>query len=417
MAGKFLKVIKQKISCIMKYCLNILIIMLSIALFGSCKEEPIGQQPVDDIPPGKVTDVTVRSIAGGAVFHYSLPADEDLMCIKAVYSIDGQTEVESKASAFVDSLQIQGFGDTIQYQVRLIAVDKSRNESESHAETIKPLLPDVLAISETLDIVPDFGGLLATWNNPNRAEISVNVEIEDHNKEYVPKESFYSSMTDGKGSIRGMDTIPVYFRTYIQDHWGNRGKPRYDTITPIYETEFDKLKFAKITTPGDIQPYNADYDIHRIWDKNNNGDPCYSSPAGTGIWPQSVSFDLGVPGRISRFRLYQRTSNAAYTFHEGNLKNFEVWGCLNFNPTLEGWDQWTKLIDCESVKPSGLPLGQISIEDEEQAKNGEDFVNDPGNPPVRYLRIRVTRTWADGANFQIGEVSIYGDNRPSVIQQ
>ncbi|MDR2774203.1 MAG: DUF4959 domain-containing protein, partial [Tannerella sp.] len=330
----------------MKYCLNMLIILSGIAFFGSCKEEPVGQQPLDDTPPGKVTNVTSRSIAGGAVFHYSLPADEDLLCVKAVYSIDGETEVESKASAFVDSLQIQGFGDTIQYQVRLIAVDKSRNESESHVETIKPLIPDVLSISETLGIVPDFGGLLATWNNPNRAEISVNIEIEDHNKEYVPKESFYSSMADGKGSIRGMDTISFCFRTYIQDHWGNRSRLRYDTIVPIYETEFDKMKFAKITTPGDIPPYNSDYDIHRIWDGNRGGDPCYSSPAGTGIWPQAVSFDLGVVGKISRLRLYQRTSNINYVFNEGNLKNFEVWGCVNFNPAQEGWEQWTKLMEC-----------------------------------------------------------------------
>jgi hypothetical protein len=73
-------------------------------------------------------------------------------------------------------------------------------------------------------------------------------------------------------------------------------------------------------------------------------------------------------------------------------------------------------MDCESIKPSGLPLGQLSIEDEEQARNGEDFTNNPNNPPVRYIRILAKRTWANGANFQIGEVEIYGDNRPSVMQ-
>ena len=397
--------------------LNILV-MAGIVLFFSCgDEEPVGQQPLDKIPPGKVADVNVRNIAGGAVFHYTLPTDEDLLCIKAIYSIDGETEVEAKASAFVDSLVIQGFGDTIRYQVRLIAVDKSRNESEPHTETITPLTPDVLSVAKTLDVVPDFGGLLVTWNNPNRADIAVNVEIEDHNKEYVPKETFYSSMAAGKGSIRGMDTIPFYFRTYIQDHWGNRSDVKYDTIVPIYETQFDKLKFAKITTPGDIQPYNSDYDIHRIWDGNNGGDPCYSSPAGTGIWPQAISMDMGIVAKLSRLRLFQRTSNAAYVYAEGNLRHFEVWGCAEFDPTKEGWDQWTKLMDCESVKPSGYPYGQVSLEDEAVAKNGEDFVNDPNNPPVRYLRIYVTRTWSDGANFQIGEIELYGDNRPSAVRK
>ena len=395
----------------MKYYLNILITLLGVAFFTACDEEPVGQQPLDNNPPGKISNVSSRSIAGGAVFHYTLPTDEDLLCIKAVYSIDGTTEIETKSSAFVDSLTIQGFGDTIQYQVRLIAVDKSRNESEAHVETIVPLTPDVLSIYKTLTVVPDFGGLLAVWENPNRSDISINIEIEDHNKEYVPIETFYSSMRDGKGAIRGMDTIPFFFRTYVQDHWGNRSQLRYDTITPIYETLFDRLKFAKVTTAGDIAPYNGDYDIHRIWDGNNGGDPCYSSPAGTGIWPQATSFDLGVVGKISRFRLYQRTSNYDYIFNEGNLRNFEVWGCVNYNPSLSGWEQWTLLIDCESIKPSGFPLGQLSLEDEELARNGEDFICDPNNPPVRYLRIVAKRTWADGANFQIGEVGIYGDNR------
>ena len=401
----------------MKYYLNILIVLSVVMCFGSCKEEPVGQQPVDGASPGKITNVRHRSIAGGAVFHYSLPDDEDLLCVKAVYSIDGTTEIEAKASAFVDSLVVNGFGDMMPHEVKLIAVDKSRNESEPHIETVTPLKPDILTISESLNIVPDFGGLLATWENPNRAEIAVNVEVEDHNKEYVPEETFYSSMANGRGSLRGLDTIPFYFRTYIVDHWGNKGPARYDTIVPMYETLFDRLKFAKISTPGDIPPFNSDYDIHRIWDGNYGSDPCYSSPGGTGIWPQAVSFDMGVVGKISRFRLYQRTSNSAYIWNEGNMRRFEVWGCVNFNPTLSGWDQWTLLMDCESIKPSGLPMGQMSIEDEEVARNGEDFVNDPNNPPVRYIRLVCKRTWADGGNFQIGEVEIFGDNRPSVLQQ
>lgn len=134
-----------------------------IFLYSCGNEEPVGQQPLDNIPPGIITNVRVKNIAGGAVFHYTLPSDEDLLYVKAVYSIDGETEVESKASAFVDSLLVLGFGDTIQYQVKLITVDKSRNEAEPHVETIRPLIPDVLSISKTLSIVSDFGGLLATW--------------------------------------------------------------------------------------------------------------------------------------------------------------------------------------------------------------------------------------------------------------
>ncbi|MDR0724958.1 MAG: hypothetical protein LBF59_02980, partial [Prevotellaceae bacterium] len=95
---------------------------------------------------------------------------------------------------------------------------------------------------------------------------------------------------------------------------------------------------------------------------------------------------------------------------EGNLRIFEVWGCQTLDPT-GSWDSWTKLMECESVKPSGLPLGENTNEDEAMARDGEDFINSPSNPKVRYIRIKVLRTWAGGDNFQITEIEVFGDNR------
>lgn len=99
-----------------------------------------------------------------------------------------------------------------------------------------------------------------------------------------------------------------------------------------------------------------------------------------------------------------------YTFAEGNLRKFKIYGCRDLDGS-GSWDSWTLLMDCESIKPSGLPLGQNSNDDINVAANGEDFFNSPSNPAVRYIRILVNQTWEGGDNFQITEFKIFGDNR------
>jgi hypothetical protein len=378
--------------------------------FQACKDEPIGQQPMDSIAPGKVTQITSRGIPGGAVIYYKLPKDEDLLYVKAIYSLQNEVK-EAKSSVYKDSIEIAGFGDTQPRQIQLIAVDRSKNESEPESTTVEPLTPPVISIGETLELVPDFGGIRASWENPTRANISVFIMMKDKNDDLVPLETFYSSQVTGSDVARGMDTIPVDVITYVQDRWGNRSASKSYTITPIYETEFNKDNFRRVRLDNDVAEFPG-YTVDRIWDKNKNGDPCYSSPAGTGIWPQWLTFDLGVVGKLSRMRIYQRSGgNYAYAFHEGNLREFEIWGCLETPPASGDWSTWTKLADCVSVKPSGLPNGTNTDEDIKVVTNGEDFLIPLDAPVVRYLRILVKRTWADGTNFQTGEIDVFGDDR------
>jgi hypothetical protein len=159
--------------------------------------------------------------------------------------------------------------------------------------------------------------------------------------------------------------------------------------------------------PGD-GPHHSTWIMAHMWDGIVGQDNGYSS-VDQGNWPQSLTIDMGVTARISRIRIFQRIGR--YTYSEGNLRNFEVWGCTDPLDMSGSWNNWTQLMTCESIKPSGLPLGQNSDEDVTRATEGEDFVNSPDNPAVRYLRIKVSRTWSGGHNFQISELEIYGDNR------
>lgn len=383
------------------------LIVLGFIVFA-CNKEPIGQQPIDSVPPGSVSNVKVENTPGGAILTYSLPQDEDLLYVKAVYSLKDGVMSEARSSLYSDTLKVAGFGDTQERQVKLIAVDRSRNESPEVVITIAPLEPAVTTIGKTLNLIQDFGGVHGYWDNSTRAEVSVVILKEDDNKEYLPVETIYSTVAKGEGSSHGMDTIPANFGIYVQDRWENRSEIKYFTLTPIYETKFDRLKFSEVALPNDEKSVYG-WVIPNMWNGTAAGTG-FSTPGGTGRWPQSVSFDLGVTGKISRLILFQRGDDPAYNFAEGNLEKFEVWGCKILDPTGD-WASWTKLMDCKSIKPSGLPLGKLSAEDNAVASNGETFVSSSLNPSVRYLRIRVTRTWAGGDNFQIGELEIYGDNR------
>lgn len=380
-------------------------VLFSIFLF-SCDQEPIGQQPKDNTPPSAVKNLQAESIAGGAIITYDLPDDEDLLYVKAVYSLKKGVISEAKASLYKSTLKIEGFGDTEEREIKVIAVDRSQNESDPISIKITPLEPVVNTVNNSIDLSEDFGGVLATWENPDRAEISIVLLVEDENEEYVPIETFYSSLKKGSVSSRGMDTIPTNFGVFVQDRWENKSEIKYFTLTPMYETKFDRVKFKAINLPGD-QTNVGGWEKDRMWNgvKGNEG---YSSPGGTGIWPHSVTIDLGVVGKISRLTLFQR--GAPYVFAEGNPRKLKIYGSEELDPSGD-WQNWTLLIDGTSVKPSGLPLGQNSNEDIHVAENGEDFINSPLNPKVRYIRILVTQTWSGGDNFQISEIEFYGDNR------
>ncbi len=386
---------------------NSFILLFVFGIFMSaCSDEPIGQQPNESVPPGPISNVKVDNTPGGAILTYTLPTDEDLLYVKAVYSLKDGVMSESRASLYSDTLKVAGFGDTLPREVTLIAVDRSRNESVPVKATINPLVPSVTTIATTMSLVSDFGGVHAFWTNPTRAEVSVVILKEDNNKEFVPIQTFYSTMAAGDGAKRGMDTIPAKFGIYIQDRWSNRSEIKYFTLTPIYETKFDRTKFRAVSLPGD-EPSAWGWVLTNAWD-GTIGDQGYHTGNGTGRWPHAFTIDLGVTGKVSRLIEFQR--QGSWIYMHGNLKKFEVYGSATLDAS-GSWGSWTLLMTCNSIKPSGLPTGQVSAEDKTWAAAGEEFLNLPTNPKVRYIRIKALQSWSDGDFLHLSELQFFGDNR------
>ena len=76
-----------------------MLIILGFIAFA-CNEEPIGQQPIDNVPPGPISNVKVENTPGGAILTYSLPQDEDLLYVKAVYSLKDGVMSEARSSLY-----------------------------------------------------------------------------------------------------------------------------------------------------------------------------------------------------------------------------------------------------------------------------------------------------------------------------
>ena len=89
--------------------------------------------------------MNVKNIPGGAILSYTLPDDEDLLYVKAVYNLK-EGLAEAKSSLYTDTIKVVGFGDMEPREVSLIAVDRSRNESAPVKVTVNPEEPPVLTI-------------------------------------------------------------------------------------------------------------------------------------------------------------------------------------------------------------------------------------------------------------------------------
>lgn len=381
-----------------------LMFVMSIVIL-SCKEDPIGQQAIDDIAPAPVAGVRVENIPGGAVLTYTLPPDEDLLYVKAAYNLKDDVQSEARSSVYGDTIRVLGFGNTDAREVTLVAVDRSRNESEPVSVTIHPLEPPVVTIGRSLELAADFGGITAYWQNPERAEISAVILREDHNQEYMPIETVYSSTPEGVGNLRGMDTVAYKFGAYIQDRWGNRSEVKYAGLTPLFEARFDPLKFRALALPTD-EPVGFGWVMPRLWDGNLTTG--FHTNIGTGRWPHWFTFDLGVEGKLSRLITYQRTGT--YLYAAGNIRKFEIWGSPALDPS-GGWDNWQLLGEFESIKPSDAPLGTVTAEDQAYALAGEQYAFSSSNPAVRYIRVRVTENWSGTDYLHIMEMHFYGDYR------
>jgi len=414
----------------MKKIVFILSAVLSIGLF-SCKEDIVGQYPVEYTSPDTISNISYVSLPGAVRLTYRLPSDMDLMSVVATYSLDNGTKMEAAASAFTNSILLEGFGrgDSLR-SVSIVTVDLNKNKSVPVTIQVMPLESPIFDVMRSLKTGVDFGGIYLKWKNPLKSKIIVVVTTP--NKAGKPEVTlggkYYSSSDSSIVNVRGYDTIPRDFYIQVTDRWGN--KTKMDTVkqvVPMFEEMIPKVNHRK-WNPTDIpyQEYSSSAGIALIWNDKwgliSNAE-CYSTASG-GNKTNSITYDLnylanpatGVGNILpSRVHIYGRSVvNADYKMLP---KYVRVWGTTSPNvltTNTAGPDSWILLSPPEGfliAPPSGASGTAPTAADKTFiVEEGIDLIFDPGKPAIRYVRLECVSKWDNSSpnSFNYAEVSWYG---------
>ncbi|QEC52377.1 DUF4959 domain-containing protein [Anseongella ginsenosidimutans] len=330
-----------------------ILMLLGIGLlFLRCSEErPTIINDNDHVPP-PVSNVVVESIPGGAAITYDLPKGGKSLYVLAEWEQNGKV-MTAQASFYDNSLVVEGFGDTQEYEVNLYTVGRNLKRSEPVLVKIKPLTPPILSVLESFDIHEDFGGLRMDFFNTSEEEVSIEVYTMDDLGDWVPVETFYTGRPEGRLFVRGFGAEERQFGFIVKDQWGNQTEMLTKTVTPLFERKFDTELFRTLSPslPGDMEAYEGTT-LSNIWSGNytaNNSIPTdgfFRSANGLTL-PAHFTFDLGVVGKLGRYVLRQRGAYISpYTFtYSGGSPARGKYGEGPTNPHPEagraGLSSWT----------------------------------------------------------------------------
>lgn len=394
-----------------------LIIITGILLFSlciACTEEKIEPLPYDATIPGKVFDIEVENLPGAARLTYSLPEDRSLSYVEAVWTSSRGIISNARSSSYGNTLLLEGFGDTKEYEIKIYSVNRGEKKSEPVTVKIRPLTAPVFTVFEALKVSPNFGGCYTDYVNEAGADLVISVITPDtvDATKMMPVINHYTSRKTGGFYVRGFPPVSRMFGFFVKDRWDNRSDTMYKELTPIYEEELNKSKFKEYQLIGDINDntYQRANKMALLWDNKLNTQYISWNYDGAPVMPNlSFAFDMGEPIRLSRFQLIQRYADLlSNAYNIANIKTFEVWG-TNETPAADGsWDNWKKLLDCDIVKPSGLPNGILDDDDIAAVKAGHDYDFAADVPIVRYLRFKILSNWNGLPYIYISEMSFWG---------
>lgn len=384
-----------------------------ILLFAACQEELGFREPSgsDKSQPSQVTEVQVTNLPGKAKITYQLPIDDNLLYVKATYTLASGQAMEVKASPYKDSLIVEGFGDTLEHQVRLVTVSRAEVESAPINVTVKPKRAPIWDVFESITVINAFGGYKLSALNPTMDRIGILVMQRNDFDEWEADNnlSIFTTAETVKGQASGMDTLVHWFAFAVRDRWGNVTDTLVQDIYPIFEKELDIANFRHNPLTGDPgQQWGAS--VQSMWDKRYGWPVCFTSLATETLKvPAIVTIDMGVEAKISKvwIRPYRENSGYYYTFC--TPKRFELYGSMGTNPTLD--DTWFKLGTYELNKPSNSPGAYETAEDKVAAEAGFYYEADINAPKVRYFRIRCLENWVGNGPLAIDELRIFGDPR------
>ena len=396
--------------------MNKLTFLLAFALagffIGSCDSSDIKE---DTTAPGKLSVQSVTPTSGGGIIYYNLPADNDILFVRADYINAQGDEVYRVSSKENDSIEISGLIDTSPVTVNLSVFDTSQNQSEVVSVDFSPNRSFIFDVLESLEITSDLGGVRVNWTNYEEKTVFIYVSITAIDGEEEIR-ILSSSNQNGARFVRGLAAEEQNFRIKVEDFDGNT-TPDIDfgTYTPLFEEKIDKTSWrlvSSLSVNGDAwegQTVNFWDDI--VDTVSTNSDNSYfiiyrSLNGGVLRWPLDIVIDLNKTVKINRFKVWQRAfwyngpANTAYYYQAENLRSFDIYVS---NDKVE----WQLLGNFDIGDPSD-GSGNIPDEKIDEAAQGHDFNLDDVSPEFRYFKFSITANYGSDTYVHGSEISLFG---------
>jgi len=386
----------------MKTKYNLLFLLLFI--FFSCSEKEIGPISVSKGKPGVVTEIKTKPIGGGVIISYRIPNDEDILEVKAVYTLENGKTFEKTCSYYDNKLEIQGHIDTQEHEVTIYTINRAREMSDPVIVKYIPLESPFVKINNSVNIENDFGGANFSWLNEDEYPVDVEFFTPDSLDNMQLMRVLTTKSIEVNYSLRGYDAVERKFGILFRDNYGNITDTITSMIVPYFEKKLDKSKMNMVKLEND-----ADWIKHEGQERgmiDDNRETIGHTDFNT--LPAALTVDLGQNVNLSRIVFFNRIFIDSY-YSWGNPKRFKVYGRLEA-PSQDGnWAEWGEpLIEDIIERPSGEATD--TEEDVAKGEEGFDFNFPISAGPLRYIRVVVISTQADMTLAHIAELDFYGDD-------
>ena len=397
----------MKVGNIIKYT----IALVSISGIIACKKDLGFKEPSgdDSSVPGSISNIKVENLPGKAKIIYNVPNDKNLLYVIAQYTLPSGITADAKASLYKDTLVLEGFADTLEHEVKVYSVSRNEVYSEPTIVKVKPKEAAFWSVFKSISINNAFGGYNLKAVNSARDNISIIVMKKNVFNEFEVDnfKSVFTKTDSILSKIRGLDTIDYQFGIYVKDKWGNKSDTSFTNVRPFFEQELPVKNFKVFSLPGDTQLWPGT-NIAYAWD-GRYGWPwtIFTQQIEGGPNPHIITFDTGVKAKVSRvwIRPYPEGNKWYYLT---TMKRFEIYGSVN--PSLNGAldNSWFLLGTYELKKPSKLPYGNDSADDQAIAAAGFSWDVNINAPEARYIRVKCLENFAGGTAMSINEIKVFG---------
>lgn len=400
---------------------RILLLLLIVGLWGCSDDDSILNVKMN--PEG----LSFRPIAGGAVMHYDLPADDQVLFIRARYQDAFGQEIIRTGSYACDSMLLIGFNEAQKdVPVHITLCDQNEVESEAIEATFDTEDSGPIAFFKHVKIQPDWNGFSVSYDVPDNANGMAHVFYTGENPmTHEPDTLLLESFPITKGAdtliFRVQQESPthnVVIRT--EDFRGYMVKEQVWENVVAYNTSKLDVEQFDFFDPNNLSQENSTMRLGKqyLFDGDIKGESALSLTrqeyntylAGPDAFDKDLFvIDLREPKVVAELRLYAMLNLENKAFGYGTLF-YDAYDCklpcdLKVYSSNDG-EEWTEIYHFEDDPDLSRELrwcadaassswSYISTIEELNAAepNYLQLMFSATAEPVRYLKVEVIDTY------------------------